>query len=73
MTAFISPWPKIKDWKLNKLELECNGFCHRIRFEKDEDGWLSIAITEKGLRGRPKWIDVLLWEDKVEKIRKFLK
>lgn len=57
--------------KLEQLELECECFGHRVLFMKNEDGMLYVNIADKK-RGRPKWIEVILWGDKIEQLRKFL-
>lgn len=58
--------------KKTKIELECECFGHRLAVEKYEDGLVYISICERK-KGRPKWMEVVLYSDKVGQLREFLK
>jgi hypothetical protein len=54
-----------------KIEMECECFCERVSFEMDEDGFLYIAIADR-VRGRPKWHEIVLYGEKIDKLREIL-
>ena len=58
--------------KSKKIELECQCFGHRLAVKKDEDGIVYISICERK-KGKPKWMEVVLFNDKVGELREFLK
>lgn len=55
-----------------EIEFECACFGHRMAVEVGDDKEVYFSITEKK-KGRPKWIEVVLWREDVKRLLKLLK
>ena len=54
-----------------KKEFECACFGHRMIVEVGGDKEVYFSICEKK-KGRPKWIEIVLWENDAQKLVDYL-